>query len=227
MIRRCEFERAVTLIHRSGVDRDIEALLRPDGHGGRPRQLRVDVFLAGLLCTVVEKKTMALTLLHELLTRDLARSYQTALGIRPGGEELTIRQVRYLLEAIEREQAFTEDCGPDLSGVDRVERSEAFQRVYDRILAATTPAHLPASGAYVTDANAISSAARGTRRPADTEADVARQLLADAQASAARASQEPAKAETVSVRRAKGTRGRTTPTGDPAAPTPPCGRPRQ
>jgi len=81
------------------------------------------------------------------------------------------------------------------AGVDRVERSEAFQRVYDRILAATTPAHLPASGAYVTDANAISSAARGTRRPADTEADVARQLLADAQASAARASQEPAKAD--------------------------------
>jgi len=109
MIRRCEFERASSLIHRSGVDRDIEALLRPDGHGGRPRQLRVDVFLAGLLCTVVEKKPMALTLLHELLTRDLARSYQTALGIRPGGEELTIRQVRYLLEAIEREQAFTED----------------------------------------------------------------------------------------------------------------------
>jgi hypothetical protein len=99
------------LIHRAGVDRDIEALLRPDGHGGRPRQLRVDVFLAGLPYTVVEKKkkTMALTLLHELLTRDLVRYYQTALGIRPGGEELTIRQVRYLLEAIEREQAFTED----------------------------------------------------------------------------------------------------------------------
>jgi hypothetical protein len=212
MIRRCEFERALSLIRRSGVDWDIEAILRPDGHGGRPRQLRADVFLAGLLCTVVEKKTMALTLLHKLLTRDLARSYQTDLGVRVDSQPITLRQVRYLLEAIERKLAFTEDRAPDLSQVDRIERSEALQRIYDRILAATTPDHLPASGAYATDASAISSAARGKRRPAETghrlagdaEAVAARQSLADAQANAVSTSQK-AKPKKNRVRPAKST----------------------
>lgn len=232
MIRRCEFDRALELIHRSGVHRDIEALLRPEGHGGRPRQLRVDVFLAGLVCTVVEKKTMALTLLHKLLTRDLARSYQTALGVRVDGQPITLRQVRYLLEAIEKKLAFTEDRVPELSEVDRVERRQALQRIYDRILAATTPEHLPASGAYATDASAVASAARGKRRPTDTtaadtttadaEAAAARQLLADAQASAARASQEAAKASTGKPRRAKTARGRPAPKVDTAAPTVPA-----
>ena len=171
MIRRCEFSRALALVHRSGVHTELEALLRPDGEGGRPRQLRVDVFLAGLLCTVVEKKTLALTLLHELLTRDLARSYQVALGIRKGDEVLSIRQVRYLLEAIEKKLAFTEDRAPSLSEADRAERAEALQRVFDHLLAATMPGHLPPTGAYALDDSGIDSAARGKRRVSAPESE--------------------------------------------------------
>ena len=165
MIRRCAFARSLELVHRSGVHDELEALLRPDGKGGRPRQLGVDVFLAGLLCTVAEKKTLALSLVHELLTRDLARSYQVALGIRKGTRAITIRQVRYLLEAIESKLAFTEDRAPELSAADREERAAALQAVFDHLLAATMPTHLPSTGAYALDDGGIDSAARGKRRP--------------------------------------------------------------
>ncbi len=165
MIRRCAFARALGLVHRSGVHDELEALLRPSGKGGRPRQLRVDVFLAGLLCTVAEKKTLALTLLHELLTRALARSYQVALGIRKGTRAITVRQVRYLLEAIEAKLAFTEDRAPELSAADREERAAALQAVFDHLLAATMPTHLRPTGADALDDSGIDSAARGKRRP--------------------------------------------------------------
>ncbi len=152
-------------MHRSGVHDELEALLRPDGKGGRSRQLGVDVFLAGLLCTVAEKKTLALSLLHELLTRDLARSYQVALGIRKGTRAITIRQVRYLLEAIESKLAFTEDRAPELSAADREERAAALPAVFDHLLAATMPTHLRPTGADALDDSGIDSAARGKRRP--------------------------------------------------------------
>lgn len=41
----------------------------------------------------------------------LARIPLTALGIRDGFQAVTIRQVRQLLEAIEREPAFANDIG--------------------------------------------------------------------------------------------------------------------
>jgi hypothetical protein len=147
------------------VHDELEALLRPDGNGGRPRQLGVDVFLAGLLCTVAEKTTLALGLLHELLTRDLARSYQVALGIRKGTRAITVRQVRYLPEAIESKLAFTEGRAPELSAADREERAAALQAVFDHLLAATMPAQLRPTGAYALDDSGIDSAARGKRRP--------------------------------------------------------------
>ena len=189
MIRRCEFARALELVHRSGVHDELEALLRPSGKGGRPRQLGVDVFLAGLLCTVAEKKTLALSLLHELLTRDLARSYQVALGIRKGTLAITIRQVRYLLEAIEAELAFTEDRAPELSEADREERKAALQAIFDHLLAATMPAHLAPTGADALDDSGIDSAARGKRRPKTPG------TVAPAGASASSGEAEPAEVE--------------------------------
>jgi hypothetical protein len=82
MIPRTELDRAVELVRRSGVDKDLEARLRPDGAGGRPRQLPVDVFLAGVILAAGSRKNLALTNVHALLTVDLARSAQIQYGIR-------------------------------------------------------------------------------------------------------------------------------------------------
>lgn len=179
MIRRCEFQRGLDLVHRSGVHTDLETVLRPAGAGGRPRQLRVDVFLAALLATVAKKPNLCLTNVHEVLTKDLARSFQIQLGVRVHGQPLTIRQVRYLLEAIENKLAYTHGRVPDLPEADRAERQAALQNVMDKLLAATVPAHLPQHGRYALDASAIESAARGKRRIHGTAADVAEGEVAD------------------------------------------------
>lgn len=110
----------------------------------------------------------------------MSRSYQTALGIREGFQAVTIRQVRYLLEAIEKKLAFTEDRAPALSAVDRAERQEALQNIYDRLLAATMAEHLPDSGAYALDDSGIDSAARANAadrpRPPATSLQLSRPM---------------------------------------------------
>jgi hypothetical protein len=78
LIDRTELDRAVALVRRSGVHTDLELRLRPDGAGGRPRQLLIEVFLAGVILAASHEKSLA-------LTNDASRC-------------LTVRQVRYLLE---------------------------------------------------------------------------------------------------------------------------------
>ena len=105
MIRRCELDRTLEAVRRSGVHTEIDALLRA-GRGGRPRQLATDVFITGLLIASAHYKSVSLVNVHKVLTQDIARSAQTQIGTRytPRGQSLsrpiTIRQVRYVLEAI-------------------------------------------------------------------------------------------------------------------------------
>ncbi|MDX6244516.1 MAG: hypothetical protein QOE76_2239 [Frankiales bacterium] len=183
MIRRTELDRAVALVQRSGVHRDLEARLRPDGAGGRPRALRVDVFLAAVILAAGAKKNLALTNVHALLTTDIARSAQVHYGIRwtgPTGEGhcLTLRQVRYLLEAIESKLAHTAGRAPTLSDIDRTERADALQHILDELLAATMPTHLPPAQRFALDATALESWGRGKRRTStDTNAETADPVL--------------------------------------------------
>jgi hypothetical protein len=188
MIPRTELDRAVELVRRSGVDKDLEARLRPDGAGGRPRQLPVDVFLAGVILAAGSRKNLALTNVHALLTVDLARSAQIQYGIRwtdKTGKQrcLTLRQVRYLLEALEGKLAATPGRAPDLNDFERGERTDALQSVLDKLLAATMPIHLPAADRFALDATSLESWGRGKRRTATATADAA--STADAPAASA------------------------------------------
>lgn len=169
MIGRAELDRAIALVRRSGVHDDLEALLRPDGAGGRPRQLPIDVFLAGIILAASHRKNLALVNVHHLLTTDIARSGQVHYGVRwvdRSGNQccLTLRQVRYLLEAIERKLAHTEGRAPNLSDFDREQRSDALQSVLDKLLAATVPTHLEPATSLALDSTALESWARGKKR---------------------------------------------------------------
>ncbi len=171
MIPRTELDRAVALVRRSGVHKDLEARLRPDGAGGRPRQLPVDVFLAGVILAAGSRKNLALTNVHALLTGDIARSAQIQYGIRwtdkAGASRcLTLRQVRYLLEALEGKLAATPGRAPDLDDVERAERTDALQSVLDKLLAATMPVHLPPADRFALDATSMESWGKGKRRTA-------------------------------------------------------------
>lgn len=168
MIRRCELNRALAVVRRSGVAADLQARLNPTGTG-RPRALPVETFLAGVILAAAHKKTMSLVAVHEVLTVDIARSAQTAVGSRslaqPGrpGRPVSIRQVRYLLERVELRLAHTAGRAPDLTASDRRERAAALQNILDRLLAATMPTHIRHPGDYAVDGTAVESAARGRR----------------------------------------------------------------
>lgn len=122
-----------------------------------PRQLKVDVFLAGVLLTVGDKRPLTLVNVHATLTKNLALSARIALGTEyrpgPGAEprSLSIRQVRYLLEAIEKRLAYTEGRLPDLAPEDREVRAGALQHVLDKIIEASLPEHLPRPASLALD----------------------------------------------------------------------------
>lgn len=168
MIRRCELDRTLEAVRRSGVHTEIDALLRA-GRGGRPRQLPTDVFITGLLLTSAHYKSVSLVNVHKVLTQDIARSAQTQIGTRytPHGQSLsrpiTIRQVRYVLEAIEKCLAHTQGRAPELSDTDRQLRADALQRILDRIVASSLPAHLERPSVLALDGTAIESAAKARK----------------------------------------------------------------
>lgn len=168
MIRRCHVDRTLDAVRRSGVADELELLLRPS-RGGRPRQLRVEVFLAGLILTVQDNRALTLTNVHATLTSQIPRSAAEDLGTRYKREAdgstavITIRQVRYMLEAMERVLAHTPGRA---RGVDESEwplRAATLQRVVDRIIAASLPANLPVPTTMALDGTAIDSWSRFKR----------------------------------------------------------------
>ena len=178
MTGRREFERVMAQLEASGACGYIESLLRPDGAGGRPRQLSVAVFLTAVVCAVDEKQgALSLVRVHHQLTQGLARSYRVQLGITTldaGGTDrsISLRQVRYMLEAIETKLAFSEGRVPDLADDDRANRADALQRVLDLIVAGSIPDHLPAPESWALDGTAVESWGKGRRRgPVDPDAD--------------------------------------------------------
>jgi hypothetical protein len=177
MIGRSHFARVLAAISDSGAVELLDGLLRPDGKGGRPRQLRLDVFLAAVVIAGQEKPNLSLVNVHRILTGDLARSYRVALGlvrVGPDGNDqvVTLRQVRYLLEAIERKLAYTQGRAPHLAEQDRKHRAAALQRVLDLLVEASVPDSMRHPAAMATDGTAIESWAKGRNRARiDPDAD--------------------------------------------------------
>lgn len=181
MIPRTRFARVLDFVNSSGAADYVESLLRPCGRGGRPRQISFAVFLAALVLAHSERPNLSLVNVHKVLTGDLARSYQIALNIittSSTGEQhvLTLRQVRYMLEAIESKLAYTQGRAPFLADADRATRKDALQRVLDLLMEGTLPTHLPRPASVTLDGTGFDSWAVGkTRRPVSADADHAPQ----------------------------------------------------
>lgn len=160
MIGQGRFERALAYVRRSEVHRDLEVLLRPDGNVGAPRQLAVDVLLAGMMLTFEEYGSLALTKVHEVLTTSLPRNVQTQYGLRsPNGRSLTLRQVRYTWNTINDRLDHTKTRSPGLDEVARAERAEQLTSVVDRLVGAAGQVVAP-EGRWAVDETAVDAAAR-------------------------------------------------------------------
>ena len=172
MISQREFERVLTMVRSNGVCHELEAILRPNKNSGRPRQLRVDVFLAGVICTSLRSVPLTLVNVHKTLTKGISISAGLSLGTRsrPSGggpsEPISIRQVRYILEAVERRLSFGPSCGGGLSDADRRDRAEVFDRILQALVEASIPQDLSKPTSFALDSTAIESFARGKKKPA-------------------------------------------------------------
>lgn len=170
MIRRQHFERILEAVRRAGVGADLEALLRPTS-GGRPRRLKADVMIAALIATAEDGRRLTFVNVHATLTTHLARSAQETLGVRWKSSTeaapctISLRQVRYIFEALERRLAYAETSVPEVSSGEREIRKEVFERIRDRILEASLPTGVTRPTALALDVTAVESWSKGKRRP--------------------------------------------------------------
>lgn len=150
----------LTYVRRTGVPEDLEELVRPEGNGGRPRELRVDVLITAMLLTYAHSDSLLFTKIHHLLTEQLPRAVQGRYAICPHqGQPITVNQVRYLWNAIADRLDFTVTRHPELTPVERDLRREHTQAVMDRLTGAASM-FLPAAQAYAVDLTAVDSASR-------------------------------------------------------------------
>ena len=172
MIRLCEYKLVSAAIQRSGVAREIEQLLSPEGKG-RPRGLAVEVFLAGAVLTASRSLPLTFTNIYATLTRELSRSLQNAIGVRVKDDPVTmsrpisIRQVRYVMEAIERRLVYSAESAPELDDALRDARRERFEGIIDQLIGATIPANYAKAVSIAVDGSGVESFAKSKRRAKD------------------------------------------------------------
>lgn len=160
MIRRTQFDRMHSQLAAAGVGDALDAILR-GGRGGRPRQLDMNVYAAGMLFAAMSGESLALSSVHKILTTELPRSAQIHYGIRyvpKGGTQarpISVRQIRYPLEQLEMKLAATQGRAPDLSEADQHGREQALQNIVDLVIGMTVPTHLPTVKAVALDASGI------------------------------------------------------------------------
>ena len=181
MIPAVEIRRAESIIDRSGLVDELEALLRPvdpvsGRHIGRPRDISVRTFLVGVLLTAGHGKNLHLRQVHRNLTRDISRTQQARLGVRfeRRGERLgshkrvlTYNHFSRLLCAITRKVTATVDAEGD-------DASAAYlQSIIDRLIAASIAAGPAPSGHWAIDGSGVDTWANGLKsekRRADRDA---------------------------------------------------------
>ena len=190
MIRRCEVDLVLKAIRRSGVADDVEKILVPH-HTGRPRELSVEVFFVGAILVASRGLTLTLDNVHKALTKWIAPSVQNALGTRVKSESgvqsepITIRQVRYLLSAIEQRLEFSVGYAPDLTDVERDIRSETLQAIIDKLIRASHPQMMPKNISIAWDSSGVESfgkprwAATATSDAADADLDEVEAAMAE------------------------------------------------
>lgn len=153
-----KWKQTLAYVHRTGLHTDIEALLRP-GRSGRPRALQIDVLLAAMIVTFQQGKALTLVNVHETLTVGIPHNVIRGHNI----EDLTIRQVRYLWDAIVGRHEYTSAYRADLGNAERAEREFRYNDFLDRLAGAASH-HLPGTGRYAADATGVATAARPARR---------------------------------------------------------------
>jgi hypothetical protein len=177
MIRRSKIKLVYRAVKRSGIDKMVENVLVPVKNGRR-RQIKADVMITAAVLVAMEGKPMTMTNIHKLLTDEIPPSTQRALMIRAKsvngkpGEAITIRQVRYFFEALEKRLEYTPEQAADLDDAERELRQGRFQDVIDGLLAASIPDTMARPTAFALDSSGVESWAKSKFRATATHDEV-------------------------------------------------------
>lgn len=91
------FNQYRAVVRRSGVADELEAMLRPNGKGGRPRNLSVEVFLTILLASYQAKHDLIFTHVYDFMVNYLDRNTLIECGIANQRGQLLVSQANVIL----------------------------------------------------------------------------------------------------------------------------------
>jgi hypothetical protein len=177
MIRRSELKHVYQAVKRSGIATVIEDVLVPV-KTGRPRQIQAEVLVTAAVLVAAHGRPLTMTNIHLALTEWIPRSSQTALGIRGGsidgqpGEAITIRQVRYFFEALEKRLEYSPEQVADLDDAERELRHSTFQDLIDGLLASSLPTTMVRPTAFALDSSGVESWAKSKFRATAVDDEV-------------------------------------------------------
>ncbi|KQS98714.1 hypothetical protein ASG23_13280 [Cellulomonas sp. Leaf395] len=155
----------LAVVRASGVIPLLEAVLKPDPRlGGAPRRFGLDVWLAAFVVAVMSGMGAYETRALQVLTEDLPRSLQVALGVRrerAGSDEdadiITIRQIR---EPLARLAKNLNQSDPALPAAVREHRRRTLQKLASTMASGTVPELFGFLGVWALDHTPLPAWAR-------------------------------------------------------------------
>lgn len=170
MIADTQVKRALAWATRADVGDDLRRTLSRDGRGF-PSPLSVEVFLAGCLLTLQDNRQLTIANILRVLTVDISIDMQRLLGTRHWKigrgrrTELVItrRPFENMLKRLGEELSWLPSSAPGISETERTRRAALLQSVMDRLIDASKPRDLPATGHYALDATGVWEWARAPK----------------------------------------------------------------
>lgn len=162
MIPDRQVRRAVSWAQRADVGDDIRRVLSNDGRGV-PSPLTVETLLAGCLLTLQDNRQLTIVNILQTLTVDISIDMQRLLGTRYWKRRghrmvelvITRRPVENMLRQVGVRLSWLPSSAPDISKKERRRRAELLQLLMDRLIDASKPVDLPATGCYALDATGV------------------------------------------------------------------------
>ena len=160
-----KYEQALDVLRRSTACSEIEALIRADAIGGRPRALSVEHLLAATI-TAIDPQFGPVThvAIHRLLTQMFRPAFHQRHAIP---RNLTLRQVRYTFNMIVKALDYSPHSkkNADTIAAERILIEDRTYRFLNQFIQDSIPQALPRAASLTLDATAIDTWARPASSP--------------------------------------------------------------
>lgn len=162
MIPDSQVRRAYGWAERADVGDDLRHILSEDGRGVHS-PLTAEAFLAGCLLTLQNNRQLTIVHILRTLTVEISIDMQRLLGVRYWKRRgrravelcITRRPIENMLRQLGSRLSYLPSSAPDIPEQEKVRRAELLQSLMDRLIDASKPVDLPATGHYALDATGV------------------------------------------------------------------------